>query len=149
MHAKLRATLGNRLSYPGEPGYEEARRVWNAMHDRRPALVARCRSAAEVSLTLRYAVAVGLRVTVRGGGHNVAGTAVADDALMVDLSLMRDVVVDPTERLAVAEGDACSAISTPPPHRTHWPALRALSPTPASADWRWAAAMAGWPANGD
>ena len=102
MHAKLRATLGNRLSYPGEPGYEEARRVWNAMHDRRPALVARCRSAAEVSLTLRYAVAVGLRVTVRGGGHNVAGTAVADDALMVDLSLMRGVVVDPTERLAVA-----------------------------------------------
>ncbi|MFC9409653.1 FAD-binding oxidoreductase [[Kitasatospora] papulosa] len=74
------------------------------MHDRRPALIARCLTAADVSASVRYAGTAGLPVTVRGGGHNVAGTAVADDALMIDLSLMRAVTVEPDTEVAEAEG---------------------------------------------
>ncbi|MFD6939101.1 FAD-binding oxidoreductase [Streptomyces goshikiensis] len=91
---------------PGDPGYDQARSIWNAMHDRRPALIAPCRDAAEVSLALRYAAVEGLDVTVRGGGHNVAGTAVADGALLIDLSPMSDVTVDPVAQVAHAGGGA-------------------------------------------
>jgi FAD/FMN-containing dehydrogenase len=89
---------------PGDLGYDDARRVWNGMHDRRPARIARCRSTADVQAALRFATEAGLGVTVRGGGHNVAGTAVADDAVMIDLSPMRTVTVDPAARLAYASG---------------------------------------------
>ncbi|MFI0723595.1 FAD-binding oxidoreductase [Streptomyces sp. NPDC021224] len=92
------------LLVPGSPQYEAARQVWNGMIDRRPAAVARCRDAADVSAALRYADRAGLAVTVRGGGHNVAGTAVADGALMIDLSPMNDVVVDPAAALVRAGG---------------------------------------------
>ncbi|WP_198520669.1 FAD-binding oxidoreductase [Kitasatospora sp. CB02891] len=88
----------------GDPGYDEARRVWNGMHDRRPALIARCLTASDVSAVLRHAVAADVPVTVRGGGHNVAGTAVSDDSVMIDLSLMRAVTVDPAAEQAEAEG---------------------------------------------
>ncbi|TNH23992.1 FAD-binding oxidoreductase [Micromonospora orduensis] len=89
---------------PVAASYDDHRRVWNAVHDRRPALIARCVSAVEVSSVLRYARSAGLAVTVRGGGHNVAGKAVSDDSVMIDLSLMRDVSVDPSARLARAQG---------------------------------------------
>ena len=89
---------------PDDEGYHEARRVWNGMHDRRPALVARCRTVEDVSLMLRHATSQGLEVTVRGGGHNVAGAAVASGALMIDLSGMRQVSVDPAARIAEAAG---------------------------------------------
>ncbi|GIG63542.1 oxidoreductase [Longispora fulva] len=102
--ASLRETFRGELLGAGETGYDHARRVWNGMHDRRPALIARCLDSGDVSAALRYARTVGLPVTVRGGGHNVAGTAVADAALMIDLSLMRAVTVDAAERVAVAEG---------------------------------------------
>ncbi|MGW2151564.1 FAD-binding oxidoreductase [Nonomuraea bangladeshensis] len=102
--SELESALGTRLLFPRDREYEVSRRVWNAMHDRRPALIARCRTAAEVSLALRYALAENLRVTVRGGGHNVAGTAVADNAVMIDLSLMSEVAVDVAGRLAHAGG---------------------------------------------
>jgi len=103
---QLRTLLGPRLVLPGEPHYEQTRRVWNSMHDRRPALIARCTTAAEVSQVLRHLRTANLPVTVRGGGHNVAGAAVADDAGMVDLSLMREVTVDPAAGLAHAQGGA-------------------------------------------
>ncbi|MFE0173999.1 FAD-binding oxidoreductase [Streptomyces sp. NPDC059002] len=89
---------------PGDPEYDTARRVWNGTVDRRPALIARCRAAGDVGAALRYAVAEGLPVSVRGGGHNVAGTAVADGALLIDLSPMREVTVDATAGLATAGG---------------------------------------------
>lgn len=92
------------LLYPGDPGYDETRAVWNAMHDRRPAWIARCRTAGEVAAALRFAVAGGHQVTVRGGGHNVAGAAVADGAVMIDLSPMRGVLVDAKAMLAYADG---------------------------------------------
>ncbi|MFJ9847080.1 FAD-binding oxidoreductase [Kitasatospora sp. NPDC101155] len=99
-----RALLPGHWLSPGDAGYDEARAVWNGMHDRRPAHIARCRSAADVSEALRHAAAHGLDVTVRGGGHNVGGSAVADGALMIDLSPMRAVTVDPQARTAEAQG---------------------------------------------
>ena len=91
---------------PEDAGYTAARSVWNAMIDRRPALIARCRGLADVMAAVRHARAQGLPVSIRGGAHNVAGHAVADDALMIDLSLMRAVHVDPARRIAVVEGGA-------------------------------------------
>ncbi len=92
------------LLYPGDPGYDETRAVWNAAHDRRPAWIARCRTAAQVRDALRLAVSDGIQVTVRGGGHNVAGAAVADGAAMIDLSPMRGVLVDAKAKVAHADG---------------------------------------------
>jgi FAD/FMN-containing dehydrogenase len=100
----LRPDLGNRVLVPGTAEYEDARQVWNGMYDRRPALIVRCVNSSEVSASLRRATAAGVPVTIRGGGHNVAGTAVADDALMIDLSLMRAVTVDPAAQVAQAQG---------------------------------------------
>lgn len=90
--------------WPDDLGYDESRALWNAMHDRRPVCVARCHSAAGVAAAMRFATAHGYRVTVRGGGHNVAGAAVADGAMMIDLSAMRGVFVEAQERVAHADG---------------------------------------------
>lgn len=100
----LRSQFGDRLLLPGTPEYEDCRQVWNGMHDRRPILIGRCRTASDVCAILRQANLAGLPVTVRGGGHNVAGLAITDDAVMIDLSLMRGVVVNPAERTARAQG---------------------------------------------
>jgi FAD/FMN-containing dehydrogenase len=89
---------------PGDPGYDEARKIWNGAIDRRPALIAPCRSAADVAAALRHARERDMVVAVRGGGHGVAGLAVCDDGLVVDLSPMRGVAVDPITRTARAEG---------------------------------------------
>ncbi|HZD53015.1 MAG TPA: FAD-binding oxidoreductase [Woeseiaceae bacterium] len=94
---------------PGEQGYDEARTVWNAMIDERPAAIARCRNAADVTAAVRAARAAGVAVSVRGGGHNVAGSAVRDGAMMIDLSGMRGVSVDPERRTARVEGGATLA----------------------------------------
>lgn len=102
--AELRAGFDGAIERPGDPGYDVARRVWNAMHDRRPRLIARCLNADDISAVVRYAVAATLPVTVRGGGHNVSGSAVADDAVMVDLSLMRGISVEPRSQVAQAQG---------------------------------------------
>ena len=101
---RLRSRLGDRVVLPGAPGYDEVRRIWNAMHDRRPGLIARCLSAKDVAAALDYATSVDKKVTVRGGGHNVAGAALADDAILIDLSLMREVTVDLDAGLAHAQG---------------------------------------------
>src|SRR4051794_33959959 len=76
---------------PDGPEFEQARRVWKGMIIGRPALIAACRTATDVSSVIQFAHAAGRQITVRCGGHNVAGSAVADDAVMVDLSPMRDV----------------------------------------------------------
>jgi len=90
----------------GDPGYDAARAVWNAMIDRRPALIALCRGTADVIAAVNHAREHGLAVSVRGGAHNVAGHAVGDGAVMIDLSQMRAVHVDPVRRIAVVEGGA-------------------------------------------
>ncbi len=88
---------------PGDAGYDEARKVWNGAIDRRPALIARCHGAADVVAALRHARERDMVVAVRGGGHGVAGLAVCDDGLVVDLSPMRGIAVDPAARTARAQ----------------------------------------------
>jgi FAD/FMN-containing dehydrogenase len=91
---------------PGRDGYDDARVVWNGTVDRRPRLIARCRSTADVVAAVRFARDRDLEIAVRGGGHNVAGTAVCDDGIVIDLSAMRAVAVDPIERIARVQGGA-------------------------------------------
>src|SRR5437870_5041572 len=85
---------------PTEEGYEDARRTFNDTIDRRPAAIVRCAGQEDVVTAVRAARSAGLQIAVRGGGHSVAGHAVADDALVVDLRDMRSVRVDPGRRLA-------------------------------------------------
>ncbi|MGE5268349.1 MAG: FAD-binding oxidoreductase [Thiohalocapsa sp.] len=92
------------LLQPGEAGYDAARRVHNGMVDKRPALIARCRGAADVVDAVLLARNLGLEAAVRGGGHNVAGRATVDGGLMIDLAAMRGVHVDPRARTVRAEG---------------------------------------------
>lgn len=102
----FRREFGGRLITPADSDYDAARSVWNGDIDRRPAAIARCSTAQDVAAALTFAQGAGLNLTVRGGGHNFAGTAVADSALMIDLSGMRQVTVDPAARRAVAGGGA-------------------------------------------
>jgi FAD/FMN-containing dehydrogenase len=102
----LSTSFSGRLLLPADAGYDEARRVHNGLIDRRPALIAQCRGTADISAAVNLAREHGLRVTIRGGGHNVAGRAVNDGGLMIDLSLMRSVVVDSALRTARVEGGA-------------------------------------------
>ena len=85
---------------PGQDGYDGARAVWNGTVDRRPRLIARCSGTADVAAAVRFARDHDLEIAVRGGGHNVAGTAVCDDGIVIDLSAMRAVWVDPAGRTA-------------------------------------------------
>jgi len=98
--AALRQTLRGNVCLPEEPGYDEARTIWNAMIDRHPGAVVRCRGTADIIRAVRLAREHGLLVAVRGGGHNIAGNAVCDGGLLIDLSLMRSVRVDPFHRTA-------------------------------------------------
>ena len=94
------------LLRPGDAGYDEARTVWNAMVDRRPAAIARCSSVADVRAAVRHARDAGLEIGVRCGGHGVLGLAVPEGGLMIDLTPMGGVRVDPERRRAVVQGGA-------------------------------------------
>jgi FAD/FMN-containing dehydrogenase len=96
-------SLRGPLLGPGEGGYDEARKVWNGMIDRRPALIARCAGVADVIAAVRFARTHELLVSVRGGGHNITGNAVCEGGLMIDLSPMKSVRTDPVKRTARAE----------------------------------------------
>ena len=143
----LREAFGGALISPDHPGYDEARKVWNGMIDRRPALIARCTGVADVRSAVRFAREHDLLVAVRGGGHNVAGTAVCDGGLVIDLSPMKGMRVDPRRCTAQAQpgllwGEfdretqtfdlACPGVS---------------SPIPASRALPWAGASAGFNAS--
>jgi hypothetical protein len=91
----LAATLRGELIMPGDSGYNAARAVYNAMIDKHPAAIARCRDAADVITCVRFAREHSVPIAVRGGGHNAAGLGVGDDALVIDLSLLRSTTVDP------------------------------------------------------
>jgi FAD/FMN-containing dehydrogenase len=100
----LRASLGGAALLPGEAGYDEARTIFNGMIDRHPALIVRCTSTGDVVKAVRFAREQGLIVSVRGGGHNVAGNAVCEGGLMIDLTPMKGIRVDPVARTARAQG---------------------------------------------
>jgi FAD/FMN-containing dehydrogenase len=99
----LRPQLRGSLCLQDEAGYDEARTIWNAMIDRRPGAVVRCGGASDVMRAVRLARDNGLLVAVRGGGHNIAGSAVCEGGLLIDLSPMRSVRVDPNKRIARVE----------------------------------------------
>jgi FAD/FMN-containing dehydrogenase len=102
--AQLRAQFSGVVLEPGDPGYDDARRVHNGAIDRRPALVARCQGTADVVDSVRFAREHDLEIAVRGGGHNVAGRATSDGGLMIDLAPMKGIHVDPAARTARAQG---------------------------------------------
>ena len=102
----LKGSTRGEVLLPGDNGYEQARTVWNGMIDRHPAVIIRCQGAGDVIKAVRFARQHGLVVSVKGGGHNVAGNAVNDNGMMIDLSKMRGVRVDPVNRRARVEPGA-------------------------------------------
>jgi len=115
--ALLAERIAGEVITPDHPGYDAARRVWNGMIDKRPALIVRCADAADVATAIRFAVGHDLPIAVRGGGHNAAGTAVVEDGLVVDLSPMRAVWMDPSGETVHVQGGATwanvDAVTTP------------------------------------
>ena len=105
----LKQTIRGGVILPEDSGYDEARQVYNAMIDKRPAVIARCVDAADVITAISFARSAGLAVAVRGGGHNGPGLGTVEGGLVIDLSPMRGVRVDPKARLAYAAGGATAA----------------------------------------
>ncbi|MBE9552630.1 MAG: FAD-binding oxidoreductase [Proteobacteria bacterium] len=102
----LSGGLRGEVCVAGDDGYDEARTIWNAMVDKRPGMIVRCAGAADVALAVKFASERNLLVAVRSGGHNIAGNAVCDDGLMIDLSRMTSVRVDPQGKTARVEPGA-------------------------------------------
>ena len=105
----LDGALRGKILEQGSPAYEEARTVWNAMIDRKPGLIVRCLGAADVIHAIRFARDNGLLVAVRGGGHNIAGNAICDGGIVIDLSQMKSVRVDRAAQRAWVEPGATLA----------------------------------------
>lgn len=100
----FRKRLAGQVLLPeGEGRYEETRQIWNAMIDRKPAMIVQCLTAEDAVSCVEFASSHQLLVSIRGGGHNIAGHAVCDDGLMIDLSLMKGVRVDPDQQRAWVE----------------------------------------------
>ena len=102
----LKASLRGQLLLPGDAGYDTSRTVWNAMIDRRPALVIRCAGVHDIKLAVDFARTHGLLTAIKGGGHNIAGSGVCDGGLLIDLSGMRSVRIDPAAKVAHVEPGA-------------------------------------------
>jgi len=105
----LRAAMDGPILTPGEDGFDDRRKVWNTLIDRRPAVIARCTSAEDAAAAIGFARSHDLEISVRSGAHAPSGSAVCDDGLMIDLSLMNDVVVYPDTRRAWTGGGALLA----------------------------------------
>ena len=100
---KFRASLRGELIQPSDERYDEARKLWNGMFDRRPTLIARCAGTADVVSAVNFGRDESLQVAVRGGGHNYAGLSACDGGLVIDLSPMKGIRVDPAARTARAQ----------------------------------------------
>ena len=100
---QLREHFQGDVVLPGDANYDEVRAIWNGMIDRRPAVIARCTSADDVVAAVNFARENNLLASVRGGGHNIAGSAVCDDGIMIDLSPMKEIHVDPSSHTATVE----------------------------------------------
>src|SRR4051794_26457017 len=104
--AEFEQGLSGRLIRPDDDGYDEARSIWNGAHDKRPAMIVRCAGVADVMRAVEFARSENLDVAVRGGSHSIPGFSTLDDGIVIDLSAMTSVRVDPARRTAVAEGGA-------------------------------------------
>src|SRR5690349_6280019 len=100
------ATFHGDLLTPASPDYDAARKVWNGMVDRRPAIIARCKSVADVQAAIRHGREHNIPIAIRGGGHNAAGLGVCDDGIVIDLRGLADIFVDPSRRIARVGGGA-------------------------------------------
>jgi FAD/FMN-containing dehydrogenase len=103
---ELQAAVRGQVIRPGDSDYDEARAVWNASHDKHPALIVRCKGTADVIKVVEFARSQGLPLAVRGGAHSIAGFSTCDGGVVLDLSPMRAVTVDPQQRRATAQGGA-------------------------------------------
>jgi FAD/FMN-containing dehydrogenase len=106
---ELRETIKGSVLAPDDPGYEEARQIWNAMIDRRPVVIVQCVQADDVPPVIRFARKNGLEFSIRGGGHNIAGNALCDNGVTIDFSRMKNVRVDAGKRRAYVEPGATLA----------------------------------------
>jgi len=132
--SELKQGIRGQLVLPGDPTYDQARRVWNGMVDKRPAAVIYCAGADDVVASVTFARSHNLLVAVRAGGHNIAGSSACDAGLVIDLSHMKQIAIDPVRRLARAEAGLIWASSTRPLRRMVWQRRSASTPTPAYPD---------------
>ena len=98
--------INGQIIQPKDSNYDEARKIWNAMIDRKPALIVQVADADDVSAAIKFARANKLDITIRGAGHNIAGNSICNDGLMIDFSNMKKVSVDPTKKSAFVEPGA-------------------------------------------
>ncbi|MBO0686200.1 MAG: FAD-dependent oxidoreductase, partial [Candidatus Dormibacteraeota bacterium] len=105
----FRADFGGTVLAPGDAGYDQARSIWNGDIDKRPAVVARCATSADVAAAIRFARAQDLEIAIRGGGHSPSGACLVDGGLVIDLTQMNEVLVDPAARRAIVGGGASLA----------------------------------------
>jgi FAD/FMN-containing dehydrogenase len=106
---ELKASVKGSILSPDDPGYEEARQIWNAMIDRRPAVIVQCTQADDIPPVIRFARKNGLELSIRGAGHNIAGNALSDNGVTIDFSKMKNVRVDAEKRRAYVEPGATLA----------------------------------------
>jgi FAD/FMN-containing dehydrogenase len=105
----LKSKVKGQIVLPSDPSYDEIRQIWNAMIDRRPALIVRCAEASDVPHAISFARENGLEISIRGAGHNIAGNALCDNGVMIDFSAMRNVRVDAEKKRAYVEPGAILA----------------------------------------
>src|ERR1700756_3681516 len=105
----LKSKVEGQIVLPGDSSYDEVRQIWNAMIERRPALIVRCAESDDVPHAIAFARANGLEISIRGGGHNIAGSALCDNGVMIDFSTMRNVRVDAEKKRAYVEPGATLA----------------------------------------
>ena len=134
--SQFRSQLRGELIEPGDANYETARKVYNGMIDKKPRLIAKCVDVADVIAAVKFGRASGLRVSVRGGGHNAGGLGIADDALTIDLSGIKYVHVDPVAGTVRVGGGCTWATWITPRTPLAWPFPPGLFPLPASAGLR-------------
>lgn len=105
----LKSHVQGRVVLPDDASYDEVREIWNAMIDRRPAVIVQCANADDVSQCIKFARENGIEISIRGGGHNIAGNALCHNGMLIDLSTMKNVSVDPQKRRAYVEPGALLA----------------------------------------
>src|SRR5262245_6299739 len=106
---ELKNSITGQIVLPGDAAYDEARKIWNATIDKHPGAIVRCATTSDVVQTLNFARNSGLVLSIRGGGHNIAGNALCDDGVVIDLSQMKAANVNPGARRVTIEGGATLA----------------------------------------